>query len=73
MPNVQAFANKPGNERRAQVKEAINRFLEKDEIRRTFEVMLPQKSLMVPLKPVRISNWRIASRPVKIVEYGGKP
>ena len=73
MSKVQAFANKSGNESKVQVKEAINRFLEKDEIRRAFEALLPQKSRMVPLAQVAVSRERIGSAKATRFEYGGKP
>ena len=72
MSKIQAFANNSGNERKVQVREAINRFLEKDEIRRTFEALLPQKSLMVPLMPVAVSRARIGGASVTRFEYGGR-
>ena len=73
MSKVQAFANKSGNESKTQVKEAITRFLEKDEIRRTFEALLPQKSLMVPLAPVAINRDEfIGGTQVTKVRYGGQ-
>jgi len=73
MSKVQVFANDSGNGRRTQVKAAITRFLEKDEIRRTFEALLPQKSRMVPLAQVVVSRERIGSTKVTRVEYGGRP
>ena len=72
MSKVQAFANKPVNEGRVQVKEAINRFLEKDEIRRAFEAFAPQKSRMVPLAQVVVRRERIGGTSVTRFEYGGK-
>ena len=73
MSKVQAFANNSGNERRAQVKQAITRFLEKDEIRRAFEAFVPHKSLMVPLVPVAVRRELIGGTKVVRVEYGGRP
>jgi len=71
MSKVQAFASNLGNEGRARVKQAIGRFLEKDEIRRAFEALLPQKSRMVPLARVAVSCERIGGKPVTRFEYGG--
>ena len=72
MSKIQAFAKNPGNQSRVKVKAAITRFLEKDEIRRTFEALLPQKSRMPPLAPVEISRERIGSTLVMRVRYGGR-
>ena len=72
MSKLQAFANKSGNESKIQVKEAINRFLEKDEIRRSFEALLPQKSRMVPLAQVAVSRGCIGRTNATRFEYGGR-
>ena len=73
MSKIQAFASKSVVDGRVRVKAAISRFLEKDEIRRAFEAMLPQKSRMVPLAPVVVIRGRIGLTNVTRVEYGGKP
>jgi len=74
MSKVREVANKLGNESKVWVKEAINRFLEKDVIRRKFEALLPQKSLIAPLAPVKIKrDERIGITSVTRFRYGGKP